>query len=846
MNLRCQDKFEYFKAKGCNLIGPQCVLSCAKENRGLPKQQGGFTCCLAMEGVKVLASGFDKEEKVKIEELVTAMGGVIKNSASMDVSFVIVKNVLAVKYKWASTILKKPIVTISWLYQCWNEHRVVPHEPYRVLPFSGLTICATGIPIDLRMEMEKLILQNGGEYSADLTRKYSDLMCFNCNKICVLDVSYAPKGDKYVVAQKWGHIYTVTRKWLDQSISRRACVDEKSYPVQGSSLSSRKSVKIAPKEQLSEVKESTSSQSLPFSVIPDVETALSENISYPPSNSTTIGKEDGSEALTGQTGDESKFDGCVADDSQNEDNDLYLSECRILLVGFQAAAEMRKLVNMVRNGGGSRYMSFGQKLTHIVVGTPSENEKKEVRQQASFGVIHVVRTTWLEECNQEKKEVPVSQRHVYSDFVLSKDPVSCNKATVVGLPGINQKQSSLIAPTSISINQGIPDITIETGTLLEKRRGKVTQYDECKGQRNHPHSEGPTVQGKNVFKGLLFRFSTSFPEDRRAEIIEWINQGGGGIVVEQSNKNVQFTIECHGLMPRPADSSQTTIISSQWISGPKYERARESGIDTVTSEWISECIRKDTIVSMDPFRPKDVTAQDREAGLCTTSQYPTQAVSMVFEDYPSQLPSRLQIPRNRQTCTADNSSSKKRARDLEDVTNSDLHSTLVSEDVSQSKEKFTVPNKPGDIGEVSHAVPDVAAAIEDLLAQSNKIQDMETSGRTGTDHSIFSPDRAILGQDRVDSPSTFGISKNWLKRFLLELKFSISSSSNDQECDNILFRTEQKDDLCNSSWQEKGSKQGTTDGFSETQTESQVVGYEEDLSGIQMIIDRVRTRSSLT
>lgn len=42
--------------------GPQCVLSCAQENRALPKQ--GFTCCLAMDGLKVLASGFDEDEKV--------------------------------------------------------------------------------------------------------------------------------------------------------------------------------------------------------------------------------------------------------------------------------------------------------------------------------------------------------------------------------------------------------------------------------------------------------------------------------------------------------------------------------------------------------------------------------------------------------------------------------------------------------------------------------------------------------------------------------------------------------------------------------------------------------------
>uniref|UniRef100_A0A6N2MA89 BRCT domain-containing protein n=1 Tax=Salix viminalis TaxID=40686 RepID=A0A6N2MA89_SALVM len=185
------EKFEDLKAKGCNLLGPHCVLSCAKEHRSLPKQ--GFTCCLAMDGIKVLASGFDMDEKVKIEQMVTAMGGVLQTKASVDVRFVIVKNVSAAKYKWALNVLKKPIVTINWLYQCWNEHRVVPQESYRVLPFSGLTICVTRIPADKRKEIEKIIIQNGGKYSAELTKK------------C----------DKYKVARRWGHIHIVTRKWFD-------------------------------------------------------------------------------------------------------------------------------------------------------------------------------------------------------------------------------------------------------------------------------------------------------------------------------------------------------------------------------------------------------------------------------------------------------------------------------------------------------------------------------------------------------------------------------------------------------------------------------------------------------
>ncbi|KAK1388394.1 hypothetical protein POM88_016572 [Heracleum sosnowskyi] len=68
---------------------------------------------------------------------------------------------------------------------------------------------------------------------------------------------------------------------------------------------------------------------------------------------------------------DTNFDGCVADDFQKDDNDLYLSDCRIALVGFKAS-EMRKLVSIICRGGGSRYMSLNENLTHIVVGTPSE------------------------------------------------------------------------------------------------------------------------------------------------------------------------------------------------------------------------------------------------------------------------------------------------------------------------------------------------------------------------------------------------------------------------------------------------------------------------------------------
>lgn len=48
------------------------------------------------------------------------------------------------------------------------------------------------------------------------------------------------------------------------------------------------------------------------------------------------------------------------------------------------------------------------------------------------------------------------------------------------------------------------------------------------------------------------------------------------------------------------------------------------------------------MVALDPFLPKPATTQDREAGLCTVSQYPTQAACMVSGGVPSQLLSESQ------------------------------------------------------------------------------------------------------------------------------------------------------------------------------------------------------------
>lgn len=161
-----------------------------------------------------------------------------------------------------------------------------------------------------------------------------------------------------------------------------ACLNEESYPVLASYASSVSTLKTV--EQHSQDKSFRNSQhtSSSMATVSDSEANLSTqptetNLENPLQHTystvldapTFTTKEN--EFPAEQRENDAGFERCVADDSESGDDDLYLSECKILLVGFEAS-ELRKLVDMVRRGGGSRYMSFSEKLTHVVVGNPSE------------------------------------------------------------------------------------------------------------------------------------------------------------------------------------------------------------------------------------------------------------------------------------------------------------------------------------------------------------------------------------------------------------------------------------------------------------------------------------------
>ncbi|XP_066336838.1 uncharacterized protein [Miscanthus floridulus] len=877
------ERFADLRAKGCNLLGPQCILSCAKERRFLPKQI--YTCCLAMDGVKTLCSGFEKSEKVRIEELVTAMGGHLLTRHNMDVNFVIVKDVTAAKYKWALNTLKKPIVTMKWLEQCWIEHRVVPHEPYRILPFTGLNICVTKLDPDERKELEKMVVQNGGQFSPCLTRKCTHL------------VANKPGGDKYVVAQKWGNIHIVNPRWVEQSVARRACQDENSYLVCQSSSAFSGSKSSLKEQQNPEI----SSASASFQPVPA--TSVDDSVSmsqYLPasfgdaasiSNTAIVG------APSVQEKNEMQVDSHVAEDSEPENDDLYLSNCRISLVGFEEK-ELLRLVMMIRNGGGSRHILLSEKLTHIVIGKPSDDEKKEVRRLAAWGVINIVKVTWLEDCNRAKKEVKVSPMHIATELLLKgfsqvgmensadtrETKVAKSSGRIFHVPTVDDLHdkhhekdvSSERKPKRGKHENSISKTRSAARTATSSQQNGMVNASKYQPQYQVTSTMNSGSSRSNIFKGRTFSFSNSFSHDKRPEVVDWVRDGGGVMVDDNDMQStvVDFIIECHGQNSLPCDFSHSAVVSTQWIrscleenclqdvgshpifspmrchipfpgfesfhfcisqygekerqllknlcfllgakftekahkrvthlickfaSGPKYEVYTKRGTPTITPEWLYECVKQDKLLPVDHFQPKPLTSQDQDAYVCTVSQYSTQATR--FDS--SELLSGCQVTTN-------------------NATHNSVHEETTMPAVSR-KRRISVPGKVndtcGNIGRSekhldNSSIPDVADAIEVL---SSKIQDVQSP------RSIFEPDNSVV-QEQKDTHS-FGISRSWL---------------NMQQKQDNTPGTKVKN---LNSTPVPSPALTTYYPFSETQTESQVVGYEEDLTGRQKIIDRVRSQS---
>ncbi|XP_024371130.1 uncharacterized protein [Physcomitrium patens] len=637
------DKIKDMRAKGCKVVGPECVLRCAREGKRLPDRD--YTCCLALEGVSVLLTGFSGDEKKDLEELVTSMDGTLLQQPVREVDFVVAKDVLATKYRWASDVARKPALMSSWLRQCAREHRQVPHDPHKMLPLAGLTICATGIMFEDRYRIQDAAQKYGAAYHADLTRECSHL------------IALLPEGRKYQAGKDWG-LKVVSQNWFWESINRKLCLDEACFPV------------VPPTVQVSRTPVGGLKQEVP---------SVQEQgtFSSPASNNEVN--------ASGEQDAEASADTNAERRQSIEKDSMYLSGCRVFLTGFNAA-EMKKQVNLVLAGGGTRHMEMNDTITHVILGSNSaECGMKEIRQLAMWGAVYIVQPAWLEECTRQRRELSADP-YLVSHNVLLQGKEQTGWVSGVSQSGKGGSVDPGVGHGAMSAASG------EGGTSATKGTACLTRPEDFISERTGLMV--PISRTGKCFAGIAFGFTNDYPLDQRDDIIRRIVDHGG--VCEASVSSAEYVLAPHGT---PA-ATTVKFVSKHWISqcleegklldvgshtlfrplpcqipladlqgvkfcvsqyserdrkllrklcyvlkvkfsetlnskithllckvqaGEKYENAERLGIRCVTANWLYACVEQNMAVPMDKFRPREPTAAEKEVEHSFMTQRPVRA-----------------------------------------------------------------------------------------------------------------------------------------------------------------------------------------------------------------------------
>lgn len=176
-------------------------------------------------------------------------------------------------------------------------------------------------------------------------------------------------------------------------------------------------------------------------------------------------------------------------------------------------------------------------------------------------------------------------------------------------------------------------------------------------------------------------------------------------------------------------TKKVTHLLCKFADGDKFVAACRWGIHVATVEWLYECAMQNKVVDLKGFYPKELTVEDRLAGSYSLSQYPTHSDRIISVDDASQNPSQSQDLSNMRTVD-----SKVMTRDEENYPsgskrprfygNDNIKHSLSRDSIIDNfvNRKNHIDNNVTESSrEVASVVPDVAAAIEDLLEQTSKV-----------------------------------------------------------------------------------------------------------------------------
>ncbi|KAL2399425.1 hypothetical protein ABEF92_004369 [Exophiala dermatitidis] len=178
-----------------------------------------------LQGVVLCFTSFKPEERTRYADLAVQMGAQHKLDLTSDTTHLIVGSTDTEKYQYVAREREDiKVLRPEWVEavrELWINDLPLDLEgltrEYRLPTLAGLRICITGFEdLSFRAQLQKNIVENGGEYTGDLTRDVTHL------------IAAKPEGKKYEYGMQW-QSKVVSLKWYKDSLDRGMQLDESLY-----------------------------------------------------------------------------------------------------------------------------------------------------------------------------------------------------------------------------------------------------------------------------------------------------------------------------------------------------------------------------------------------------------------------------------------------------------------------------------------------------------------------------------------------------------------------------------------------------------------------------------------
>lgn len=219
--------FEHLQKTKALIVGPRCLISCLMLCEKIPLGNSPvFTT--AMRDLHISATGFTREEKDKMRNLISWMGGYYYNNFGKNITHLIANTIKSTKYEHAAVngIL---IMHPDWVDAVWQKSKKEDVSAtrddfilkYKLPVFYNLNITCSGLSNEKKEEIIKLVNGNGGIFNRAFRSQITDVLIIEKDKT---------NSDKYKAAISYKKDILLP-EWVIDSVATGYALPTKKYIV---------------------------------------------------------------------------------------------------------------------------------------------------------------------------------------------------------------------------------------------------------------------------------------------------------------------------------------------------------------------------------------------------------------------------------------------------------------------------------------------------------------------------------------------------------------------------------------------------------------------------------------